>query len=66
MRVEWSYKALSNLEAIRDYIAENSEYYAIKFVEEAFAVTERLALFPLSARRSGNKEGYTRSYLRQL
>ena len=50
MRIEWSFDALDDLENIKAYIANDSEYYAINFLERVFSSVERLSAFPLSGR----------------
>ncbi len=50
MKIEWTEPALLDLENIRDYIAADSEYYAIRFVERIIAATEILEHFPLVGR----------------
>ena len=46
MKVEWSEPALDDLQAIQLYIAHDSASYARRFVERAFAATDRLSAFP--------------------
>jgi plasmid stabilization system protein ParE len=50
MKLSWSIPALTDLENIKDYIAADSEYYALKFAENAFSAVERLAILPNSGR----------------
>jgi plasmid stabilization system protein ParE len=50
MKLNWSVPALTDLENIKAFIAADSEYYALKFVENAFSAVERLAVFPNSGR----------------
>jgi len=50
MRVEWSLNALADLERIKEYIEADSEYYAIKFVEDAFDAVLKLSDFPFIGR----------------
>jgi len=44
--VKWTHTALDDLDAIKEYIARDSVYYAAKFVDDAFAATNNLRLFP--------------------
>lgn len=46
MRVEWSEPAIADLDAVRAYIARDSEYYAARFVQEVFKTTRMLGEFP--------------------
>lgn len=46
----WSERALSDLENIYDYIAEDSELYAIYTIQNIFKTAERLQMFPESGR----------------
>ena len=50
MRVDWSNPALDDIQAIFDYIAQDSAIYAQGFVEQLFASSDRLAVFPYSGR----------------
>jgi len=45
-KVKWTHTALDDLDAIKEYIARDSVYYAVKFVDDAFAATDNLELFP--------------------
>lgn len=47
----WSSQALSNLQAIKEYISHDSENYAQSFVERIFSEVERVSLFPSSGRK---------------
>ncbi|MEM9999047.1 MAG: type II toxin-antitoxin system RelE/ParE family toxin [Bacteroidota bacterium] len=49
-RVTWSSKALDELDAICDFIAETSPRRGRKLWEDLFGATERLGLFPQSGR----------------
>ena len=51
MRIEWTEPALDDLRAIRDYIAKDSRFFAMRFVERIFEVAERLQEFPEMGRR---------------
>ncbi|MGD1018208.1 MAG: type II toxin-antitoxin system RelE/ParE family toxin [Verrucomicrobiia bacterium] len=46
MKVVWTAPAVSDLQAIRDYIARDSEVYADTTVGEVFDAVDRLAKFP--------------------
>ncbi len=50
MRIVWSPLALERVEDIARYIAEDKPEVAIKWVEDLFTATERLADFPESGR----------------
>jgi addiction module RelE/StbE family toxin len=49
-RLWWSLQALSDLEAIREYMAVDSPRYADLVVERIVAAVERLRAFPESGR----------------
>jgi toxin ParE1/3/4 len=44
-RISWSPQSLRDLEGIRDYIAQDSPYYADLTLRRTFAAVERLAKF---------------------
>jgi toxin ParE1/3/4 len=46
MRVEWSASATADLDAIRAYIARDSEHYAARFVQQVVKTTRMLRTFP--------------------
>ena len=46
MRVLWTDPAIDDLQAIRDYIARDSELYADDFIVGILSATERLESFP--------------------
>jgi addiction module RelE/StbE family toxin len=50
MELKWTELAVNDLEGIRDYIAKDSEFYAIRLIERVFQVIEKLKLFPESGR----------------
>ena len=50
MRVLWTDAALSQLEAIRDYLSQTSPGYARRFVERLVNRSEQVAAFPRSGR----------------
>ena len=49
-RILWSPRSLQDLEAIRDYIALDSPFYADLTVRRVVLAVERLAQFPKSGR----------------
>ena len=51
MKIVWSEPAVDDLEAIRDYIARDSEVYARSFVAELLGAVDRLEDFPESGRQ---------------
>lgn len=51
MIIRWTEPALSDLRAIRDFIARDSRYYAEKVVDEAFDKVDRLEQWPDMGRR---------------
>ena len=46
----WSPQAVEDVEAIRSFVARDSEHYANLLVERIVAAVDRLASFPLSGR----------------
>lgn len=50
MKIEWTEPAQSDLEAIKNYIKQDSEFYAERFVQRIFEAVERLVEFPKSGR----------------
>lgn len=46
MTIFWTEPGLDDLQAIRDYIARDSETYAGDFVENILSAVERLSTFP--------------------
>ena len=48
--IVWTDPAVSDLNALRDYISRDSPYYANSFISEIFSSVERLARFPKSGR----------------
>jgi len=44
--VKWTKTALDDLDSIKEFIARDSIHYAEKFVDDAFAATDNLELFP--------------------
>lgn len=50
MKIEWSPRAQRELTQLRDYIAQDSPFYARQFAERLVLAVERLALLPRSGR----------------
>jgi plasmid stabilization system protein ParE len=50
MKIEWTEPDVSDMEMVRDYIAKDSEFYALRFVERVFEVLEKVSVFPNSGR----------------
>lgn len=50
MKLEWTEPALLDIENIREYIAKDSEYYAIRFITRIIEAVETLPEFPLIGR----------------
>jgi toxin ParE1/3/4 len=50
MQIVWSPQSLHDLDAIREYIAQDSEHYAELTIERIFSVVEQLHRFPQSGR----------------
>jgi len=48
--VRWTPQALGDLEAIAEFISQDSPHYASLFVIDVFTAVERLGEFPLSGR----------------
>lgn len=46
MQLQWSPRALRELTQLRDYIAEDSPFYARQFTERLILAVERLATMP--------------------
>ncbi len=51
MRIRWSERARTDLHRLRDYIAEDSPYYARRFVAKVIASVEKLTDHPHIGRR---------------
>ncbi|HEY2295045.1 MAG TPA: type II toxin-antitoxin system RelE/ParE family toxin [Thermoanaerobaculia bacterium] len=51
MRIEWTDPAIADLSAIRDYIARDSEHYAVQFIGKIIDAVEKLEDFPEMGRR---------------
>lgn len=50
MRIEWTDPAVSDLAAIRDYIALDSEDNAIRFIGRLLESVEKISAFPQMGR----------------
>lgn len=50
-QVSWSHKASTNLRAIHDYIAEDSPFYAQRFVRALIRATAKLEDLPFCGRK---------------
>ena len=50
MRILWSPQSLRDLEAIQEYIANDSEHYAGLTIARIFSAVEQLIQFPHSGR----------------
>ena len=50
LKIRWSPRAASNLEEICNYIAKDSEYYAILFAKKVTAIVNAIPQFPKSGR----------------
>ncbi|HTW91296.1 MAG TPA: type II toxin-antitoxin system RelE/ParE family toxin [bacterium] len=46
MRISWAGPATRDLSSIRAYIAQDSEYYADRFIERIVGAVESLSTFP--------------------
>ena len=46
MKLVWTDPSIEDLRSIRDYIARDSEYYAIDLIEQLILAAERLVEFP--------------------
>jgi toxin ParE1/3/4 len=50
LKIKWSPRAASNLEEICNYIAKDSEYYAILFAKKITNIVKAISQFPKSGR----------------
>ena len=50
MNIEWAPRAVDELAQLRDYIAQDSPFYARQFTERLVLAVERLATLPRSGR----------------
>ena len=51
MKIIWTKSAVSSLENIKNYIALESEYYAIDLIEKIISAVEKLSNFPRLGRQ---------------
>ena len=51
MKIDWSQRSISDLQALHDYIAQDCQLYAERFVAKLVRATEPLADFPELGRR---------------
>ena len=49
-QLRWSPEAVTDLESIRDFIARDSEHYALLVIQRLVVAVERLAEFPTTGR----------------
>lgn len=66
MTVVWTERARRHLRAIHDYIAEDSEHYAIRTVDRITRKSASLARHPLSGHRVPEYERQAGPELRQI
>lgn len=57
-KIKWTEKASSNLQAIHDYIARDSETYAVRFIKSLIKATAKLGIMPRCGRIVPELEGY--------
>ena len=57
-KVRWTEKASGNLQAIHDYIAEDSRIYATRFIRSLIEATARLEKMPRCGRVVPELESY--------
>jgi toxin ParE1/3/4 len=50
MKILWTEPGLDDLRAIRDYIAKDSETYAVNFIESILSAVEQVGEFPRMGR----------------
>jgi plasmid stabilization system protein ParE len=46
MKIIWTKSAVFNLESIKNYIAQDSQYYAVELTEKIIGAVEKLCAFP--------------------
>lgn len=51
MKIIWTEPAVADLQGIRDYIARDSEFYALQFTGRIIAAVETLESFPERGRK---------------
>ncbi len=64
MKIEWTDPAIADLTAIRDYIARDSEHYAVQFIGRILDAVEALADLPKIGRKV--PEARTKIAIREL
>ena len=50
-KIEWTRSAISDARSLRDYIAQDSEAYAERFVQRVIQAVEATATFPFLGRK---------------
>ena len=51
MKIIWTVPATVDLENIKGFIGQDSQYYALRFVEKLFNLVENLTVFPRVGRK---------------
>ena len=51
MKIYWTESAVGDLKGIKEYIARDSEYYAINLSDRVISAVEQLQLFPEMGRK---------------
>jgi addiction module RelE/StbE family toxin len=51
MKIHWTESAVENLKGIKEYIAKDSEYYAINFSDRIISSVEQLLILPEMGRK---------------
>jgi addiction module RelE/StbE family toxin len=51
MKISWTESAVGDLKGIKEYIARDSEYYAINFTERIISSVEQLSSLPEMGRK---------------
>ena len=51
MKIYWSESSLGDLKGIKEYIARDSEYYAINFTDRIISSVEHLSVLPETGRK---------------
>jgi len=46
MKIVWSNTAINDMQRIKEYISQDSPYYALAFIKKLFETTKRTAAFP--------------------
>ncbi len=57
-KIKWTEKAESHLHAIHDYIAQDSLFYATRFISSLIRATRKLEMFPFCGRYVPELPGY--------